>query len=398
MRFRRSIKLAPGLRMNLSGSGLSWTVGPRGASVSFGKRGTFLNTGIPGTGLSSRTALTAPQPRLASRGVHMSTVAAVVSVSDDGVVSFKDANGNPLSDYLIGRAKAQKGDAIRDMLADASERINETVESLSQIHWHTPSPTSVPSYNVRTFKEPLPPAAVMKPRGLLGMLFKRVRERIERENARRGADYEAAVAERQKRKVEHEQRELERKRFIEECILHDVPAMEAWLEENLSAIEWPRETIVSFEIADDGERISIDVDLPEVEDMPTRTASVPARGYKLSLKKVSTSQVQQLYMRHIHAVGFRIVGEAFADLPKLQKVTLSAYSQRSDAATATLNDEYLYSAHVMREQWCRINFENLQGVDAVEAFSRFDLRREMTKTGKFTAIRPLSESQECARP
>ncbi len=39
MRFRKSIKLAPGLRPNLSGRGASLTVGPRGASVNFGTRG-----------------------------------------------------------------------------------------------------------------------------------------------------------------------------------------------------------------------------------------------------------------------------------------------------------------------------------------------------------------------
>ena len=54
LRFRRSIKLAPGVRMNFSTSGVSWTLGPRGASIGIGKRGTFLNSGIPGTGFYSR--------------------------------------------------------------------------------------------------------------------------------------------------------------------------------------------------------------------------------------------------------------------------------------------------------------------------------------------------------
>ncbi|MFC6523085.1 DUF4236 domain-containing protein [Undibacterium arcticum] len=57
VRFRKSIKLAPGIRMNFSGSGIGWTIGPRGASVGIGKRGAHLNTGIPGTGLSNRTKL-----------------------------------------------------------------------------------------------------------------------------------------------------------------------------------------------------------------------------------------------------------------------------------------------------------------------------------------------------
>lgn len=58
-RFRRSIRLAPGLRLNLSSRGLSATVGPRGASVNVGPRGTYTNVGVPGTGLSSRTRLDA---------------------------------------------------------------------------------------------------------------------------------------------------------------------------------------------------------------------------------------------------------------------------------------------------------------------------------------------------
>lgn len=53
-RYRRSVKVLPGVRLNFSKRGVSTTVGVRGASVNFGKRGTYLNTGIPGTGLYNR--------------------------------------------------------------------------------------------------------------------------------------------------------------------------------------------------------------------------------------------------------------------------------------------------------------------------------------------------------
>jgi hypothetical protein len=53
-RFRRSIRLFPGLRLNLSKSGVSMTAGIRGLSVTTGKRGTYLNAGLPGSGLYSR--------------------------------------------------------------------------------------------------------------------------------------------------------------------------------------------------------------------------------------------------------------------------------------------------------------------------------------------------------
>ena len=50
--FRRRIKIIPGVRLNISKSGLSASVGVRGASVTLGgKGGTYANLGIPGTGI-----------------------------------------------------------------------------------------------------------------------------------------------------------------------------------------------------------------------------------------------------------------------------------------------------------------------------------------------------------
>jgi Protein of unknown function (DUF4236) len=52
LRFRRSIRLIPGIRLNLSKSGVSASVGRRGAWLARGPRGARATVGIPGTGLS----------------------------------------------------------------------------------------------------------------------------------------------------------------------------------------------------------------------------------------------------------------------------------------------------------------------------------------------------------
>lgn len=57
MRFQKRIKVFPGVRLNLSASGVSTTVGVRGAGVTLGKRGAYANVGIPGTGISHRQKL-----------------------------------------------------------------------------------------------------------------------------------------------------------------------------------------------------------------------------------------------------------------------------------------------------------------------------------------------------
>jgi hypothetical protein len=51
-RFRRSVKILPGVRLNFSKSGVSTSFGGRGYTVNVGKRGITRTVGLPGTGLS----------------------------------------------------------------------------------------------------------------------------------------------------------------------------------------------------------------------------------------------------------------------------------------------------------------------------------------------------------
>lgn len=66
-RFRKSVKIAPGIRLNISKSGVSTSIGRRGATVNVSKRGTRVTAGIPGSGLSvshlhKQRTKTAPRP------------------------------------------------------------------------------------------------------------------------------------------------------------------------------------------------------------------------------------------------------------------------------------------------------------------------------------------------
>ena len=51
-RFYRRFRIAPGLRINLSKSGVSTSIGRRGAWFTIGPRGTRETLGVPGTGVS----------------------------------------------------------------------------------------------------------------------------------------------------------------------------------------------------------------------------------------------------------------------------------------------------------------------------------------------------------
>jgi hypothetical protein len=75
-RFRRSIRLGGGLRINLSKSGASLPVGRPGATVNLGRRGARATVGLPGSGLSYSTTL--------HRGRRKSSAGSVVA----GIVIF----------------------------------------------------------------------------------------------------------------------------------------------------------------------------------------------------------------------------------------------------------------------------------------------------------------------
>ena len=67
LKFRKSIKLAPGVKLHLTGKGISSvSLGKNGAKVNISKKGTRSTVGIPGSGLSyssysPRKKTTSPQ-------------------------------------------------------------------------------------------------------------------------------------------------------------------------------------------------------------------------------------------------------------------------------------------------------------------------------------------------
>ena len=52
IRFRRTFRILPGVRVNVSRHGVSTTVGPRGMHLTFNRYGVRQDVGVPGTGLS----------------------------------------------------------------------------------------------------------------------------------------------------------------------------------------------------------------------------------------------------------------------------------------------------------------------------------------------------------
>ncbi len=390
LRFRKSFKLAPGVRLNVGSGGMSWSLGPRGASVSIGKRGTYLNASLPGTGLSARTRLDRPAPASRPRSAPQTvTMSLSLEFGDDGVLRYLDQHGNPVSPSLIAQARQQHGSTIRELLERKCEDINADIVALGQLHLHTPAPRSPVPFVPVPF-DAMPPAhPVRVTLGFAERLLPGRRQAAEAETARRQSDYERALAQYESDKAAHAARNVQGRMAYSAALAGNPEPMQQLLEQRLGEIVWPKETLVAVEVSDDGTSLAIDVDLPEIENMPTKRATLGMRSWDLSLRDAGEVATRRLYQAHVHALGFRIAGEAFAALPTVRTVVLSGYSQRVDRTHGHVNDEYLYSVRISREEWAELNFEALDEIDPVEALTRFELRRTMTSTGVFKPITPL---------
>lgn len=382
LRFRKRIKLAPGLRLNVSGSGLSLSAGPRGASLTIGNRGLYSNVGLPGSGFYARQRLDVPQ-RSAGTARDREPKASgdfLLGLRDDGSLVLSDPETRePLPSRFMKQLRDEQGDWFREWLAEQCKHWNQGIDDIVNLHLRTPAPSETIDFKPEPYFETPPAQPTPRKLGFLGSLFKSRRGAIRRANEEAEAGYRNATARWEEAHREHEATEDRRRKMIEEDRLRNPEAMQEFLSQRLEAIEWPRETLVDFEVQDDGRSVMLDVDLPEIEDLPSEQAAVAARGLKINVKARSNAQRRREYMTHVHGICFRLIGETFVALPTVETIMVSGYSQRLSKASGHVSDEYLLSVRVARAAWERLNFDNLASLDVAECLASFNIRRKMTR-------------------
>lgn len=406
-RFRKSFKIARGVRLNVSKSGFGISIGGRGGRVGIGPRGAYASAGIPGTGIYMHEYLGANRhrstPQRRSRGLAgfggMSAEEVArqlgeiqVALQEDGSLVYTDVAGEPVPAEIVRIFVKQNQPRIREWLEEQCARVNGGTEAILNVHLTTPQPGSAPGFALVPFQQPPPAQPVEVQVSWLDRLISGHRARLEHRNAVEQARHEQEYQVWEEAQRQHEEEQARASAFHNQVRGGDREAMLAWLEHRLSCIEWPRETNISLEILEEKSTIYLDVDLPELEDMPTQEARLGGRGDRLVVKARSETQRRKEYMLHVHAVAFRMIGEVFAALPSVASVVISGYSQRLDPSTGKVRDEYLYSVAVDRAAWQAINFNRLADLDVVPCLEGFDLRRNMTKTGVFRPIEPITPS------
>lgn len=390
LRFQRRIKIAPGVRLNMSLGGLSVTTGIKGASLTFSKRGVHANLGLPGSGLHYRTRLSGLPGLSTSQRRALSDDAGVqLDLDETGRLLLLDEVGDALSESRARKVRKDQRALVDGWLVARRDALNADRERALALHLDTPSPDAPIQTVQLPAVVPAAPPTPYKPstwEALMAGSVQWMKDRIDyrrRESDQALADWEAArVA-----YAEAERRAARVQAIAAARTAADPDALADKLGALLAGIPWPRETEVA--LAFKGSVLLLDVDLPEIEDMPHQEARLSKRPIGVRLEDRSDRAQRVDYMRHVHAVGFRLIGEAFLANLHITHVVLSAATQRADPATGQETDTYLYSVRVPRESWAAIDFGNLDAVDPAAALARFEIRREMSKTGIFKPIEPF---------
>jgi hypothetical protein len=310
--------------------------------------------GIPGTGLSARTKLSGSGPNRRGRDdgdTGLVTARATAEVGDDGELRLFAEDGAPLPEDHLAALKRQQPDELRDLLARGAAQANEPIRVLETVHCTTPNPSTPIPIEPTSFGEP-PPS---EPGPIRIRLHDRLlpgRAQQRRDEAAREMElYERALAAWRDRKAAHDRQEAEWRALFEAKRNTDVEVMGTVLEHQFLQLQWPRETLVSFDILEGGRVVVADVDFPEVEDMPETVASAPGNRWRVMSRPLT---------------------------------------EAARRASGHVEDEYLLSVRVRREDWRKLNFAELEVLDPVESFEKFHLARKMTKSGIFRPIEPLS--------
>lgn len=437
MRYRRSIKICKGVRLNLSKSGMSVTTGIKGLSFTTGTNGTYVNVGIPGTGISTRKKISDSPSSHYSSSRSKPIGSFRVHMDDDGSVTISQ-NGYLITDAsLIARikrtdefkAEKMRLDSIRKMdiaqrVAEYNQNIEEVIRicnksedvySTSDIQSTLDSLTP-DTYEKKEFGKTPPEKAEIRAKleaeaqtACTSLAFWAVKKkRLQYVNTRLDQQYADAYNAWQLEKASFEEEEnkifkeknreyldaYERQRSRLRSILSGErefveQEIDAWLQE----IVMPLDFSLQYDYDASRKSLCVDLDLPEIEDLPDETATQLSGG-GLKMKKKTQSAIRGDYAQCVFGFAIFFASHFFNVSTAIEKILISGFTQRRNKE-GSLEDDYIYSIVFNRS---RFEHQALSSQDPAEFCLTFDNRCNLTKTNIFKTITPFSPEHILTSP
>lgn len=416
-RFHRRVRICKGVNLNFSKSGIGVSVWTPFGRVSTGPNGSYLTTTVC-KGVSYRQKLDTQSKnsnyvpnQTISESTYVSGSKYVIQIDEKGneSVYFEDPSGNRFTseDSLkqLLRSSEYK-EALRIIRQKKCDIINEENETVVNIYRKTPAIVSKEQviqemgeedfgqefYDVNEYNEPSPKKdnfynkavelaeqnvktiAFWKKKKLKSLYIQTKMEEL----------YNTAYSEWESRKKEFDDKELSYKQEVDahykeiyddhhnkkkslykkilsgdkDYLLEAVPGI-------LGQIQLPVEFAIDFDI--DGTTVYLDIDLPEIEDMPSKKASVLANG-SLSIKDKSQTDLFSDYATSVIGLAFYFSGVVFNISPEIKDVKVAGYTQRISKKTGNEEDQYVYYINFERGIFSKLKCKNIDPIEAIENF------------------------------
>jgi hypothetical protein len=127
LRFRKSIKLVPGVRLNVGLKRASLSIGGRGFTYNIGSKGSRVTVGIPGSGISYSTSVTQnPIGLLGPTVRRASATPFVIAAFLLGLlyISFHSINNSNVPSTGAGSASTESTDATGSISQSSQENVS----------------------------------------------------------------------------------------------------------------------------------------------------------------------------------------------------------------------------------------------------------------------------------
>lgn len=407
LRFRRSIKLLPGVRLNAGLRDVSLSVGGRGATVNLSRRGVRTTLGLAGTGLSYSTAGARAAPRAAGaarsarsaeeRALQVQLAEQMVATAERERVArthvWRDMPELPTSaDYAKAcepqpwphpvpeapnealersrfREACTKAAAERHGAASLGRRL---LVPLALLVGGTVVAFAADAALLLVLSVVVSVVLAALGYGAVKSAAHEAREAERNGWPQHWAGLQAAYAAFRA----WPEAERERAAFARRLLAGDEVAVGEAVADSLSDLDFPFET--ACQVALEGASGAyVLLDLPELEDVIAMRRQRALGNGQVREEARLQGERKQEYAQLATGLALWMARTAFAAAPSLETVALAAYTQRRQARTGELASEYVYEVRFSREEargWSPASVDPVQVL--LKARSRVDLRAD----------------------
>jgi hypothetical protein len=359
--FRKSVKIMPGVRLNVGKKSAGLSFGGRGMRYSINSNGgSRVSASIPGTGLSYSTSLTGRSQRTTAY-----------------------QRRSELTRFQKEQQKMQEREQAQYEV-DLYENHLEMIHSIHKecddpVDWkallNSPPPFAFGQKGPKELKAELE-LTQFKP-GFFDKL------------TNKGTTKKAALEERvQEARQEDEADYLaweEMRTFAGLILSGDTDAYLRVIEE-MNPLDDLLEfgSGFEFQVSDDPTVMAVEFDVHSDKVIPKQTKSLTQTG-KLSVKEMSKTKYFDLEQDYVCSCAIRIARDLFALLP-LDDVYVNALDDRVNTATGRRDKVAILSVKFNRN---KLNALNLDSIDCSDSMVNFEHRMKFLKTGGFQPVERL---------